>query len=196
MNLREFAIRLEEGEPLAVALGTASPFIEVVVVSGIKQGINDSTSPDGTPYKPLGFPRASGGNKPLRDKGLLAASVSASMTGTEISMRANSPGARLHQFGGKIVPKTAKALTIPKSPEAKRAGSARNFPRPLFVLGSTLAERVGKGKSAKIVVHYIFVMSVTVPARPYLGINTKTMGQINTILSREYSKAVLKDLTG
>ncbi|HMO52317.1 MAG TPA: hypothetical protein PKE26_11825 [Kiritimatiellia bacterium] len=67
-------------------------------------------------------------------------------------------------FGGKRTPSGAKALSIPLSPEAYKAGSAKLFPREL-----TLIERKG-GKPPLLVeikdkvwnLHYVLLKSVTV----------------------------------
>lgn len=198
MTLDDLGKRLANDGLFQAALASAAPAIEVAAVSGIREGMNAGISPDGTPYAPLTM-RA--GGRPLRDKGLLAASTSASVTGDQIALRANAPGARLHQFGGVVVPVNAKSLAIPVSPEARRAGSPRNFPRPLFRLGGkdsgrggVLAERTGKGKAAKVVVHYLLRKSVTIPARKYLGISAKTSGRIGAILSRSYAATVRQSL--
>lgn len=73
--------------------------------------------------------------------------------------------------GGIVTPKRAKALAIPLSPEAYKAGSARLFPRPL-----TMISRAGKppllvetgiiGKSTAWKLHYILLKSVKHKADP------------------------------
>jgi phage gpG-like protein len=175
---------------LVEAIRDTSDELEVLAVSGMRRSLNAGESPDGTPLKALAFPRPQGGSKPLQNTGLLGASLSASVSETELTLRANAPGARLHQFGGTIVPVRAKALTIPLTVEAVRAGGARNFPRPLFVLkkkdggpGGALAETVGKGKNASVRVHYLLRMSVTIPARPYLGVSQPTADRMGGVIA-------------
>ena len=66
------------------------------------------------------------------------------------------------------VPRSAKALAIPITPEARRAGSPRQFPRRLFVPKGThvLAEmlysraRGMKGFIRDLVPHYVLVRSI------------------------------------
>lgn len=180
---------------LADAIREAGPEIEVLAVAGVRQGFAEGVSPDGTPFAPLAHPRPQGGGKPLRNTGLLAASVSASCTGDELALRANAPGARLHQEGGTVRPTRAKALAIPVTPEAVRAGSARRFPRRLFALG---AKAAGKGKGALaesdgrggVKVHYLLRQSVDVPARPYLGVSEKVLGRIGAAVAAELAAAL------
>lgn len=164
----------------------------VVSVSGVKRGFAQQTAPDGTPWTPLKFARPSGGQKILRDKGLLMASISASVTEKTITLSANSPGARLHQFGGVIRPKRAKVLTIPVSKEAARIGSPRKFPRPLFSARGGLCEHKGE----ELVMHYRFASSVTVPARPFLGWSQETLESVENIIADAYAKAIALSLRG
>jgi phage gpG-like protein len=163
--------------------------IAVVAAGAVKKGITDGVSPDGTPFVPLGRPRPRGGNKPLMDTGVLRSSISAEADGTGLTLRANAPGASLHQSGGTIVPVRAKALSIPVSKEAARTGSPRNFPRKLFVPKGTrvLAESTGKGK---LLVHYVLAQSVTIPARPYLGVSAETAQRIGAVIARRLALAL------
>ena len=177
-------------EKIGEAIRDTAEELEVLAVSGMRRSLNAGESPDGTPLQPLTFPRPQGGSKPLLNRGQLAASMSASVSESEIALRANAPGARIQQFGGTIVPTRAKALAIPLTVEAVRAGSARNFPRPLFVLkkkdggpGGALAEAVGQGKNKSVRVHYLLRMSVTIPARPYLGVSDDTKDRMGRVLS-------------
>ena len=182
-------------EKLGQAIRDTADELEVLAVSGMRRSLNAGESPDGTPLQSLSFPRPQGGSKPLLNRGLLAASISASVSESEIALRANAPGARIHQFGGTIVPTRANALSIPLTVEAVRAGGARNFPRPLFLLrkmdggpGGALAETVGKGKNKTVRVHYLLRMSVTVPARPYLGVSDDTKDRMGRVISERLAE--------
>lgn len=178
-----------------------SSAVRVMSVSGVKRNINEGVDIHGKPLAPLKYPRPNGGDKPLRDKGLLAASISATVTEREITLAANSPGAALQNYGGTVRPKRAKALAIPVSKEAKRVGSpgGGRFPRPLFVLAvgsasgnAVLAENVG----GKLVVHYVLAKSVTVPARQFLGWRADTLASIGKLLSEKYAAEVAKVFKG
>lgn len=186
------------------AMRLGSKAIQVVVRGGVMEHFDQSVSPDGTPWKPLAHQRPNGGDKPLRDKGLLMASVSALVTEDEIEIRANAPGARLHNFGGTVVPVNAKALAIPISKEAQNYTSPRGgtnpFPRPLFLTkGGALCETVQRGKKrvkAVVVAHYILRAFVEVPARAYAGISESTMGKVLRIVGDKYVAIVLRQRGG
>lgn len=181
-------------ERAAVALRATMPAAGIVAVGGVKQHFQTSTGPDGIPWRPLAHPRPRGGEKPLLDTGQLRNSVSATTTDDTITLRANGPGARLHQLGGVITPKRARALAIPITTEARRAGSPRRFPRPLFAgkgpKGGYLAESKGKGKRAKVVVHYLLRTSVPIPARPFMGFSVETMAKIESLVTGRIVAAV------
>lgn len=89
------------------------------------------------------------------------------------------PYAALHNFGGTITPKQAKALALPATREARQAGSPRNFSRKLFFVPARsgnaigwLAERIKKArkgeKAGEIRRHYLLKASVTIPARRFM----------------------------
>jgi phage gpG-like protein len=190
MTATQFAAQLQTlARRFPDAAVRAAGEIAVIASSAVKKGLTDGVSPDGTPFRPLGRPRPRGGNKPLLDTGVLRASISAEADGTGLILRANAPGAALHQSGGTIVPVRAKALAIPISRDAARVGSPRNFPRKLFVPKGTrvLAESTGKGK---LLVHYALAQSVTIPARPYLGISTATAERLAAAIARRLALAL------
>src|SRR5579864_5954306 len=105
----------------------------LAIISSTRENFSGSHAPDGAPWKPLKHPRpnSKGADKPLRDKGLLMASIAArgkdgnvfSKTGDSIEWGSNLEYAGLHQFGGTVKPKNAKYLSLPLTAEAARAGS-------------------------------------------------------------------------
>lgn len=173
--------------------------IAIMSASGAKKGIRDGIDIHGKPFAPVKYPRPSGKSGfPLRDKGLLGASIAATMPQETVILTANAPGARLLNNGGIVRPKRAKALAIPISKEAGRVGSpgGGRFPRPIFfratrsasnVVG-TLCEAVG----GVLVVHYILVKEVRVPGRQYLGWSAGTLDKIQTLLADRYASAIVK----
>ncbi len=169
-----------------------------LAVSGAKDHFTQSAGPDGKPWRPLAHKRPSGGNKILRDKGLLAASLSASVTQEGLLLKASHPGANAHQFGAKVRPKKAKYLTIPITKEAARAGSPRKFPRKLFFMGggtsAVMAEK--KGRSAKIVVHYALSKGVTIPARPFVGYSKATLDKMLRLIVDQLGNRVAAGMSG
>lgn len=152
-----------------------------------------SAGPDGTPWRPLAFPRASGGGRPLRDKGLLLASLTAGAGHVEryssnaVVVGTNRPGAALHQYGGRVTPKRGKFLAIPATREASRT-AARDFPRTLVALigkrGGVLVES-GKPRGA---VQYFLSRGVTVPARPFLGAGPRLLAKLDALIRDYYGR--------
>lgn len=182
-------------------LSSSRKAIEIMSASGAKKGLRDGVDIHGKPFQPLRFQRASGkGGLPLRDKGLLAASISATMPQETVILSANSPGARLQNYGGVVRPKRAKALAVPISKEAGRIGSpgGGRFPRPLFVRATRSATVVGalcENVGGVLVVHYLLVKEVRVPARQYLGWSASTLDRIQQLLADKYASAIVKLFT-
>ena len=184
------------GQPEAVrqAVTNRAREIEVIAVSEMKLAMTQGHSPDGTPYVPLSWPRIRGGDKPLLDRGLLRACLSALATGDSLTLSATAPGARVHQFGATITAKPGKALAIPMTKEALYAGSPRNFPGLFRVRGglATAVEtrsrrgRYGTRVQTRVVLQYLFKKSVTIPARPYLGLTDNAIALIVETYTMEY----------
>jgi phage gpG-like protein len=170
----------------------------IATKSDVRDNFEGSHGPDGTPWAPLAHPRLRGtGAKPLRDKGLLMASIAAfgqghieSQSNMGFEVGTNRTGAAIHQYGGTIVPDGHPFLSIPATIEAARYASPRNFPRKLVYiprkgrLPLLVEEKAGRGKSnrfAKSIVQYWLVTSVTIPARPYAGFSPGLLATIQTI---------------
>lgn len=186
----------------------AMKYASQMMVADTKKNFAGSHTPDGQAWRLLAHPRPSGGNaKPLRDTGALMASIQGRSDQHGAYVGTNVQSAALHQLGGVIRPKRGKYLAIPITKEAKRAGRARRFPRPLTpIIGrggrsGVLVElpRVkGKGKakarrsggSRPGTVHYVLVRSVTVPARPFLGFGKQLIARIERMILDEAAKAV------
>jgi phage gpG-like protein len=181
----------------AQAVSSALPAIRVRAVSGVKKHFVRQEGPDGVPWPAMKSPRPDGGNKLLRDKGLLFGSVAGRVTDRGIEVFASHPAANVHQFGATITAKRGKYLAIPVTKEAKRIGSPRlnKFPRPLFVmharngLGLYLAERLQDGT---LVVHYILRRSVTVPARPFIGFSAETLEAFEKIIASRAERILIR----
>ncbi len=102
-----------------------------------KRRIEVEEDPNGTRWAALNplYARDKKGPGILRESGQLFGSIVYEVAGNELEVGTNRPHARVHQFGAKIVPKTAAAL--------------------VFQMGGETFRR----------------QSVTVPARPFLGIS-------------------------
>lgn len=107
----------------------------VALENGARDCFNSSKSPSNQPWSPLRHARPRGGNKPLLDRGLLRASLTNGgkdhierTNANSMEWGTNSEAAALQNYGGVIIPRKGKFITIPASVEAVRAGSPRNFP--------------------------------------------------------------------
>lgn len=189
------SLTLASGSAYRNAVRATMTARKVISVAGVREHFVRSQTPYGVPWKPLKHPRPSGGGTPLRDTGLLLASVSAEITEEGIALKASHPGANVHQFGAVIRPVRAKALTIPLTPEAKRTGSPGRgrFPRPLFIYRTHndhafLAESTANG----LTLHYRLEKEVRIPAREFLGFSDATLAKLDKILADAYEKEIAK----
>lgn len=156
---------------------------KVLLAADMKSNFARQSSPAGVPWAPLKHPRPRGGSQILRDRGLLMASLTAQGRGhverlnaRELVMGTNLEYAGLHQYGGTIRPKRGKYLAIPLTREAVTAGSPRRMDGLVGIFGA-------KGGVLKKgdVVHFALTKSVTVPARPFVGVSAKAQATIPKI---------------
>jgi phage gpG-like protein len=129
--------------------------------------MESQTAPDGTPWTPLNPAYAAikpAGYDILYLHGDLRNSQTFRAGVGEVSWGSPMVYAAAQQFGAVIVPKNAKALS--------------------FVLGDTFGAGAGKlyGLTQGVLVQ---VKSVTIPARPYLGLSAEDREEI-TLLAEEY----------
>lgn len=187
-----------------------------VIGSHVKRDFDSCVSPDGTPWKPLRFPRARGGSKPLHDQGFLRASLTGGanhlerIEGNTLVYGTNLDYASTQHDGATIVPTKAKALAIPLTPAAARAGSPRRYSGVLTMLwpkGSStgiLAEFVGKSRGkagrfdqsrtsdkGRFKAIYFLTKKVVVPARPFLGFGPKLLDAVSKFTTAFMKRYVL-----
>lgn len=180
---------LEQPRPLLVAWGrklqeqTAARF-------------RTQTSPAGIPWKRTGElalstrPGGGGGGRTLSDSDQLLGSIinpDPRVDADSVRIGSNLPYANIHQYGGTISPRAAKNLAIPLTREARRSGRARrwwkqNEQRHPFILpgkrdSAVIATRQGK----RVTAHWLLKKSVTIPARPYLGVSDQNMKELGDI---------------
>lgn len=117
------------------------------LVSGVKNRFKKEEDPEGHKWPKSGRATISGGQT-LTETGRLRDSVDYAATPTKVMVGTNAKYARIHQLGGTIKPKKAKALA--------------------FTLPS------GKKVMAK---------SVTMPARPFIGISKDDMKEVRETIS-------------
>jgi phage virion morphogenesis protein len=99
-----------EPAPLLAAIG-------VELVHSVQQRFNDETDPEGNAWAPLqpAYAATKTGPGILREKGAsggLQGSITAQPEGAGIAVGSNKIYAAVHQFGAKIVPKSAPALVF------------------------------------------------------------------------------------
>ncbi len=176
--------------------------LSLLLESDTKKRFETGTAPDGSPWQMLQHPRVNtqGNDLPLRDRGLLAASLSArgkghveTLTSHSLEWGTNLEYAALMNYGGTVLPVRGKMLSIPLTKEAKRAGNARDFPRKLFVWERTggtpmLAEQDPNDKEGKPIFHYVLVPKVTIPARPFLGISPEFTEYAQALIGEEVER--------
>lgn len=123
------------------------------------------------------------------------------VTKMSVTLGTNTVYARLMQEGGIVRPKTAKALAIPLTREARKAASnvasIRDIPNLVFLPSKGKPETIGvlgkvaKGTSKKTGVQkgdfvpwFALRKSVTIPARPFLYIEDGDIPMIERVIRR------------
>ena len=160
-QLPQWADRQERSLP-QLDYGPVFATIKVLLSSYTKQNFDGSHEPDGTPWLKLQHPRPRGGDKPLRDTGLLMASVVGNgpdhyerIEKARMEWGTNLDYAGVHQEGALI-----------HHPEQTRPYPAK----PWVFLDPDSNETVF---TRRIRAH-----DVLIPARPFLGINDELAGDI------------------
>ena len=130
---------------------------------------NQADPVTGAPWKPTGSlamsTRAGGGKTLVDTAGLLNDLVSGIpvIEGDKVSIKSNKVYGPIQNEGGTITPKNAKFLAIPLTRRARLAGSPRRF-------RETPTDRLRD--------NYAFVKSVTIPARPFIGVSQTGLDRI------------------
>ncbi len=181
---------------------------QVATKADVKRNFDEQHTPEGESWAPLAHPRVNskGGDIPLRNKGLLMASIAAfgqgnidQISSTQMQVGTNLAYADLQQRGGKITPKGHKYLAIPATPEAARYYSPRAFPRKLAFVQRKgrspilIEPKEGRGKNntgARSIVQYWLAASVTVPSRRFAGFSDRLLTTIDRIFVDFASKQV------
>jgi phage virion morphogenesis protein len=174
------------------------PIVAQMAAGDVRTNFQEQHAPDGTPWVPLahGRPGQPAGAIPLRDNGLLMASITGRAVENGVVVGTNLRYAPLHQYGGVVRPKKGKFLAIPLTREAKRAGSPRNY-------RGRLAPRINKARQTGVLIdvasdvaQYALVKEVTVPARPFLGFSPGLIQRIEALLVDTATQAVGNALQG
>lgn len=164
--------------------------ISQVMTSDVKDRFATGTAPDGTPWRRLQHARPQGGDQPLRNTGILMASIHGGYDANSAWVATTHPGAATQNFGATIRAK-GKMLAIPLTKEAVRSGGPRRFRgtlklqgthrRRVFLLVSTDAHGVKVGQ-------FLLVDSVKIPERKFMGLSARAFGTIGQIVLEAIGK--------
>ena len=165
--------------------GPVGRIVQQIMLSEVRSHITSSQTPGGQTYRPLAHPRPNGGNVPLRDTGILLASLHAGHDSTSAWVATTHPGAALQNFGGTVRAK-GKMLAIPLTKEAKRSGGPRRWTGAPLRLRPTRRNRVfllmGQNGAGVWVGQFLLVDQITVPSREFMGLSSKAEDQIRQVI--------------
>lgn len=175
------------------------------VRSFTKQNFARGRGPGGETWAPLKMPRprGSGGQKPLRDTGLLMASVTTRgakgtierVTDLTLTLGTNLDRALIHQHGGILRPKSGRALAIPLTRQAVTAGSPRRMSGLVLVwpqgrrAGWLQTSAQGRRQPVR---HWLLKTSVTIPPRPFLGWNDEMANEQAAIIGEHVERELAR----
>lgn len=152
-------------------MGTLWKVLRQLAVSGVKEHFAGSVSPQGVAWKGL----ESRAGKPLLDKGLLVASVREAGAVPNLTLVSSLKHAGVHQHGATI-----------KKPERRRGPGEKPW--------------VFQGREGTVFTRHIKAHTVTIPARPFLGISAKTAAAMaraaETIALRPTLEALRREQPG
>jgi phage gpG-like protein len=177
LDLRQLGDFLRRQAEAVTSLDFARPLrtIAVAAKADMKENFASGHGPDGTSWVPLKQPRQGKRHKnssplPLRDTGLLMASVAAAGRGhveridaSSLEVGTNLEYAAIHQFGG-TVHKPARQRPHPQKPW------------------------VFQGPEGPIFTRKIREHDVVIPARPFIGWSAELLEQTQDILGRFLEK--------
>jgi phage gpG-like protein len=145
------------------------------------------------------------GDKTLRDTNGsgLAGSIASHSGATWADASTNKKQARILQEGGTIRPRNARALWIPAGPETRNLMTRYGAQRPGELIRAMKADDYSffmekklfmakKGKRGKPFALFIIRSSVTIPARPFLYIDSKDEAFLENLIR----DGIMKELGG
>ena len=178
-------------ERLGLGLANRRKLHEILVIEAQKAIFRDwPTAPSLTPLTLRA--RRNGGSAVMINTGMLRQRVTGQAPGSSIStvegtlnkaedtlstIGTSAIYAAIHNFGGTILPRRAKALAVPCTPEASRAGSPRNMKGLNFVPSKTpncigmlvaYTQKRKRGQKPVFTVHYLLMRKVDIPQRKFM----------------------------
>lgn len=176
----------ERLESIELAAGDLTPAMKLIAAYGVSSTVlrfRTQTGPGGVPWPPS---RRDG--QTLRDSGRLVSSIAPDSGDRWASWGTNVKYAAVHQFGGTIRPVTRRFLAVPIHPAGEGKWPSEWPEGELFLVtrgegeGSgpaTLCRRRGEDQVEAI---YLLLRSVTMPQRPFLGVDDDDLVELREIL--------------
>lgn len=153
-----------------------------VLKTSVQMRFRKQVGPDGMAWKKSWRAEHEGGQT-LSMTRRLRNSITYEASETGVTVGTNVAYAAAHQFGATIRAKAGPFLAIPVTPQARAAGSPRNF-EGLHVQQSAKGQFLLADE--KGVVHYLLRAQVVLPARPFLGVNEEDEKEIVAASERFY----------
>jgi len=170
---------------LAGAMADTSPIMADIAALGestTRLRFRTQTGPDGKPWKPSLRAQITGG-RTLTQDGHLAASISSRSGRDWAEWGANRIYAAIHQFGGVIRARNAKALRFALAGGGFATAAIHQF-------GGVIRARNAKAlRFALAGGGFATVQSVKIPARPFLGLSTDDVADIVHIIETRLAAA-------
>lgn len=175
LSLDQFADFLQERADKTQRLSYREPLTaaRVLLVADVRENFDQGHDPEGQAWLPLKNPsqrRGGASAKPLRDKDILMASVTAqgnghveTLTDTELVLGTNLDYAAPQQFGASIF-----------FPEKRRS-------RPW----------VFESQGRKVFTRHIKAHQTTIPARPFLGFSARAVDRLEKIFAEWFAGQTL-----
>ena len=170
---------------LAGGLTPAMQAVAALLKAGTDLRFKEQRAPDGTPWRPTHR-----GGTILRLTSRLRNSITPRSDASSAGVGTNLIYAPIHQFGGTIRASKGKYLAIPIGPAAiaasRAGGGPRQFPGPLHYIVSHAGNKLLMGDDGP---QYVLKESVTMPARPFLGLSDDDSKGVIDILSAHIAKS-------
>jgi phage virion morphogenesis protein len=183
-GIRPAIEKVRLGLPLGGRMRPLWENIGRVLKTSVQLRFRKQVGPDGMAWKKSWRAEHEGGQT-LSLSRRLRNSITYEASETSVTVGTNVAYAAAHQFGATIRAKAGPFLSIPVTPQARAAGSPRNFPG-LHVVQSLKGQFMLVDE--KGVVQYLLRKQVVLPARPFLGVNEADEKEIVAASERFYEE--------
>lgn len=166
--------------PLTGSMAPAMSNMGRALKTATQLRFRNTSAPDGSQWAKSWRAQHQGGQT-LSLTRRLRNSITYEATNNSVVVGTNVLYAAIHQFGGVVRAKNGPFLSIPVTPEARKAGSPRNMP-------GLHVQQTLKGQfvlaNDKGVVQYLLRKQVTIPARPFLGVSQADSVELVGVVER------------